>query len=139
METMIQPTTLRSITNNHHKIIRCCASRVDFLIHHHNHVSSNSSSPPPPSPLIKGPTQKLQSWESGACMIKNTKIENQYLEHMRDLYDPSLHLKTIEDELKGTIGKALGKQGEKILMYARIMHTKHEKYEELLEKHHRNL
>jgi hypothetical protein len=51
---------------------------------------------------------------------------------MRDLHDPSLHLKTIEDELKGTIGKALGKQGEKILMYARLMHTEREKYEELL-------
>jgi hypothetical protein len=72
-------------------------------------------------------------------MIKNTKIENEYLEHMRDLHDPSLHLKTIKDELKGTIGKTLGKQGEKILMYAHIMHTKHEKYEELLEKRNRNL
>jgi hypothetical protein len=50
---------------------------------------------------------------------------------MRDLHDPSLHVKTIEDELKGTIGKALGRQGEKVLMYARRMHAERERYEEL--------
>lgn len=47
-------------------------------------------------------------------MIKNTDTTNQYLEHIRETHDPSMHLKTIEDELRGTMGKALGKQGEKI-------------------------
>lgn len=50
------------------------------------------------------------------------------------MHDPSLHLKTIEDELKGTIGKALGKQGQKISLYSRLMHQERQKYGELLEK-----
>mmetsp|Transcript_13285 Transcript_13285/g.23901 ORF Transcript_13285/g.23901 Transcript_13285/m.23901 type:complete len:208 (+) Transcript_13285:3-626(+) len=84
---------------------------------------------------VTGPTQKLKSWESGARLVKNTHVENQYLEHIRDIHDPSLHLKTIEDELKGTIGKALGKQGEKVLMYARLMNDERQRYDELLEQH----
>ena len=121
---------LGSITNNHLKF--CCgfAGRVDY--HRNPFSSKSSSSPSSSSKTITGPTQKLTSWESGAQMIKNPKIDNQYMEHMRDLHDPTLHIKTIEDELKGTIGKALGKQGEKILMYARLMHTEREKYEELM-------
>uniref|UniRef100_A0A7R9ZS10 Uncharacterized protein n=1 Tax=Craspedostauros australis TaxID=1486917 RepID=A0A7R9ZS10_9STRA len=66
-------------------------------------------------PTIKGPSQQLKSWESGARAVKNTQVENQYLEHIREVHDPSSHLKTIEDELKGTIGQALGKQGQKVL------------------------
>lgn len=81
---------------------------------------------------VTGPTEKLKSWQSGARLVKNTNVENQYLEHIRDLHDPSMHLKTIEDELKGTIGKALGKQGQKILMYARLMNQEREKYDKLL-------
>jgi hypothetical protein len=67
-------------------------------------------------------------------LVKNVRVENQYLEHIRDVHDPSMHLKTIEDELKGTIGKALGKQGEKILMYTRLMHQERQIYEDLLEQ-----
>lgn len=66
--------------------------------------------------------------ESGAKLVQNTTVENKYLEHIRDVHDPSQHLKTIEDELKGTIGKALGKQGQKILMYARLMDQEQKKY-----------
>ena len=46
-----------------------------------------------------------------------------------------MHLKTIEDELKGTIGKALGKQGDKILNSLRRMSDEFQKYETLLETH----
>ncbi|KAG7352443.1 hypothetical protein IV203_008491 [Nitzschia inconspicua] len=84
---------------------------------------------------VTGPTQKLKSWQSGARLVKNTSVENQYLDHIREIHDPSLHLKTIEDELKGTIGKALGKQGQKILMYARLMHQERQKYDGLLEQY----
>lgn len=81
---------------------------------------------------VRGPTEQLKSWQSGARLVKNTKVENQYLDHIRDMHDPSLHLKTIEDELKGTIGKALGKQGEKVLLYARLMHQERQKYDEMV-------
>ena len=74
-------------------------------------------------------TPKLTSWESGARLVKNTHVENQYLDHIRDIHDPSLHLKTIEDELKGTIGKALGRQGEKILNFLKLMEQERQQYE----------
>eukprot|EP00526_Cylindrotheca_closterium_P020723 CAMPEP_0113636756 /NCGR_PEP_ID=MMETSP0017_2-20120614/19196_1 /TAXON_ID=2856 /ORGANISM="Cylindrotheca closterium" /LENGTH=205 /DNA_ID=CAMNT_0000547665 /DNA_START=43 /DNA_END=657 /DNA_ORIENTATION=- /assembly_acc=CAM_ASM_000147 len=93
-------------------------------------AASSSSS----TPSIKVPTANpLKSWESGAQMVKNPKINNEYLEHIRDIHDPSLHLKTIEDELKGTIGKALGKQAQKIVAALRQMNDEYSKYEALLE------
>eukprot|EP00980_Cylindrotheca_fusiformis_P004868 scaffold1036_cov93-Cylindrotheca_fusiformis.AAC.1 len=102
--------------------------------------SSSSSSFPPPSSsyTVKVPTTNpLKSWESGARLVKNTKVvDNQYLEHIRDIHDPSQHLKTIEDELKGTIGKALGKQGDKIIIAMRCMAQEYAKYEALLEGGH---
>ena len=66
-------------------------------------------------------------------MVKNPKINNEYLDHIRDMHDPSLHLKTIEDELKGTIGKALGKQAQKIVAALRQMNEQYIRYEALLE------
>ncbi|VEU45333.1 unnamed protein product [Pseudo-nitzschia multistriata] len=79
-----------------------------------------------------GPSQQLKSWESGARMVQNTTVENKYLEHIREVHDPSQHIKTIEDELKGSIGKALGKQGQKVLMYARLMEEERQRYQDLL-------
>jgi hypothetical protein len=85
------------------------------------------------SSSVKGPSTPLKSWESGARLVKNTNVENQYLDHIRDVHDPSSHVKTIEDELKGTIGKALGKQGDKVLAAVRLMAAEHTKYEDLLQ------
>jgi hypothetical protein len=96
--------------------------------------SSNGSGSGPYS--AKGPGQQLKSWESGAKLVKNTTVENKYLDHIRDVHDPSQHLKTIEDELKGTIGQALGKQGQKILLYARLMEQERNKYEDLVSTNH---
>lgn len=67
-------------------------------------------------------------------MVKKTDTSNQYLEHIRDLHDPSMQLKTLEDELKGTMGKALGKQGEKVLHHLRKMNEQKEKYEKMIEE-----
>ena len=69
----------------------------------------------------KGPTttttsKRSTSWERSAKLVKNTDVTNKYLEHIRDMHDPSLHIKTMEDELCESMGKALGKQGEKIKM-----------------------
>jgi ribosome-binding ATPase YchF (GTP1/OBG family) len=65
--------------------------------------------------------------------VKNTDRTNQYLEHIRETHDPQLHLKTLEEELRGTMGKALGKQGEKILYNIQCMREERERYVELLE------
>lgn len=46
-----------------------------------------------------------------------------------------MHLKTIEDELKGTIGKALGRQGEKIRYAVQRMSAQFQTYQDLLEIH----
>jgi len=42
--------------------------------------------------------------------------------------DPALQLKTIEDELCGAIGKALGRQGEKVLFAIREMEEERSQY-----------
>lgn len=102
---------------------------------HQLHAHSFSSKGPP---LIQGPGQALKSWESGARLVKNTQVENQYLEHIRQVHDPSMHLKTIEDELKGTIGRALGKQGEKVNMYLRAMEQERRAYSRLVDDERRD-
>jgi hypothetical protein len=69
--------------------------------------------------------------------VKNTDIKNnQYLDHIRETHDPALHIKTLEDELKGTIGKALGKQGDKVLYHLRLMEQERQRYQELISNHH---
>ena len=54
--------------------------------------------------------------------MKNTDVTNPYLERVRaEVVDPALQLKTIEDELCGAIGQALGRQGEKVRAALRDM------------------
>lgn len=72
---------------------------------------------------------KDKVWERQARAIKDTgNFSGDYLEAMRETHDPALHVKTIEDELKSTIGKALGRQGEKILYSTRQMKREYEIY-----------
>ena len=68
------------------------------------------------------------SWERSAKLVKNTNVTNQYLEHIRDTHDPSIHIKTMEDELRGSMGKALGKQGEKINIALHQMQLEYTNY-----------
>ena len=75
----------------------------------------------------------LTSWERSAKLVKNTDKTNQYLEHIRQEHDPALHIKTLEDELRATMGKALGKQGNKVLRHLAAMKQQVRKYEALLE------
>jgi len=84
---------------------------------------------------IKVPGPSTTTWERGALAVKDTDVSNPYLEAIRDTHDPSMHLKTIEDELKGTIGKALGKQGDKILFAVHRMKEEFAVYEKEIEKH----
>lgn len=86
------------------------------------------------TPSIKMPGPSTTTWERGAIAVKNTDVSNPYLEAIRDTHDPSLHLKTIEDELKGTIGKALGKQGDKIFHAVYRMNEEFKVYQEELDK-----
>jgi len=74
-------------------------------------------------------------WERSAKLVKNISVNNQYLEHIRESHDPSLQLKTIEDELKGTIGKALGKAGEKVNRAVQCMHEQKYLYHQCLQKY----
>lgn len=75
----------------------------------------------------------LKSWERSAKLVKNTDKQNQYLEHIRQEHDPALHIKTLEDELRGTMGKALGKQGEKVLRNIRGLKQQLRLYKQLKE------
>lgn len=70
-------------------------------------------------------------WERGAVAVKNTDVSNPYLETIRSSHDPAMHLKTVEDELKGTIGAALGKQGDKIRRATHQMELEWQRYQEL--------
>jgi hypothetical protein len=56
------------------------------------------------------------------------------MEHIRAVHDPSMHVKMIEDELKGTVGQALGKQGQKVLNFMYRIDQERKKYEEMREQ-----
>ena len=81
------------------------------------------------------PSDRSSPWERKATQVKNTDVTNPYLELIRETHDPSMQLKTLEEELKGTIGKALGKQGEKILHALRRMQEGLRRYETTLQEH----
>jgi ribosome-binding ATPase YchF (GTP1/OBG family) len=81
---------------------------------------------------VNMPTPESKSWERSAKLVKNTDTSNNYLEHIRQTHDPALQLKTLEDELKGTMGKALGKQGDKVLNLLKQVHEERKKVEHLL-------
>jgi hypothetical protein len=88
------------------------------------------------TPSIKVPGPSTTTWERSAARVKNTNISNNsYLEAIRDTHDPSMHLKTIEDELKATIGQALKRQGDKIFAAVQRMAQVFAQYEELLQEH----
>lgn len=91
-----------------------------------NHTKSNNSS------------GTSTSWERGAKLVKATDKTNKYLDHIRESHDPSLHLKTLEDELKGTMSKALGNQGEKVLKLLQNLHQERARYEDILALHHKS-
>ena len=95
---------------------------TQFCSHQHSVQLSTSSAQQPKS-------SSNTVYERGANLVKNTDIKNQYLEQVRaEVVDPALHLKTIEDELCGAIGKALGRQGEKVLFAIREMTKEHTQY-----------
>ena len=75
-----------------------------------------------------GGSRPTTVWERQAAAIQNTDLQGNYLEAMRAEHDPSLHVKTIEGELMGTIGKALGRQGEKIRHAVQLMNREYEIY-----------
>lgn len=89
----------------------------------------SSSSPP----SLEGPSKSSHSWERSAKKVKNIDINNKYLENIREVHDPSQHIKTLEDELRGTMADALGKSGNKILSALRNMQTELDRYNHLLE------
>ena len=81
-------------------------------------------------------------WERGARQVKDTtnadrtlgEIEHSsYMKRIRESHDPTLHLKTLEDELKSTIGQALRKQADKILYEAAHMEREYESYVKILQ------
>lgn len=62
-----------------------------------------------------------------------------YLDKMRaEVVDPGLQIKTIEDELCGAIGKALGKQCDKIFLAMRDMKNERIRYIEHIERNELN-
>lgn len=104
-------------------------SRVYFAKRSSRCFASKSGS----SFTVNMPQPTTQSWERGAKLVKNTDTTNKYLEHIRDTHDPQMHLKTLEDELKGSMSKALGNQGTKLLQIIEKMHTERENYTNLIQ------
>lgn len=64
--------------------------------------------------------------------MKNTDVTNPYVDVVRQEVDPAAHLKTIEDELCAAIGKALGRQGEKVQRAICEMTQHHTQYMQFL-------
>ena len=93
------------------------------------HLSSSSSG----TYTVNIPSKPTTTWERSAKLVKNTDSTNNYLEDIRAVHDPAQHIKTIEDELKGTIGKALGNQGQKVLAALRLMKNEKDNYDLLFE------
>jgi len=117
------PRLMRSFgpTMQHNTSILSCALSSPLF-------STSSSQSPNAS------NKPASSWERSAKIVKNTDVTNPYLDQMRaEVVDPGLQLKTIEDELCGAIGKALGKQGEKVLIAIRKMKKEHARYLECIQ------
>jgi hypothetical protein len=76
-------------------------------------------------------------WERMAVAVKYSEKEsnNTYLSTIRATHDPAMELKTVEEELKGTIGKALGRQGHKILHAKQLMEKELQRYNDLMKSH----
>ena len=99
--------------------------------------NTSSASKKGPAKVRTPKMDTTATWERAAKRVKNTEVEknNSYMQEIRAAHDPSMHLKTIEDELKETIGAALGKQGRKILQAMELMQTSYDEYESALAEH----
>jgi hypothetical protein len=91
--------------------------------------------------LLEPPSRSTTSWERSAQMVKKSvesKVNNvehkEYMDRISSMHDPSVHVKTLEDEIRGSMGKALGKQSLKIQLYLNLMKQEREKYDELANK-----
>lgn len=104
------------------------STSISFRIQQSRLLSSSSSF------TVNQPAKPTKSWERGAKLVKNTDNSNSYLEHIRESHDPSMQLKTLEDELKQTMGKALGKQGEKIKNALLLVVEERRKIEKILSR-----
>lgn len=78
-------------------------------------------------------TAKDQAWERSAKLVKDTESTKHqpYMQTIRATHDPAMHVKTLEEELMGTMGAALGKQAEKIEHFLNLMSAELVKYNEL--------
>jgi hypothetical protein len=121
----------RGLRKDGDSIFRFLASSGS-LYQYHYHDKKNK---PPKSTVcfsssstITGIDKGTKSWERSAQLVKNTDVNNKYLDVIRADHDPTLQVKTMEDELRGTMGKALGKQGEKICNALRVLHEERIKY-----------
>lgn len=88
--------------------------------------------------LLEPPSRSTTSWERSAQMVKksveskvNVGDHKEYMDRISSMHDPSMHVKTLEDEIRGSMGEALGKQSMKIQHYLSLMKQERDKYEKL--------
>jgi hypothetical protein len=81
------------------------------------------------------PTAPQSVWERTARKVQDTNQDrhNVYMEAIRATHDypAAWQVQTIEDELKATIGQALGRQGRKLLTALQGMQREWQHYQEL--------
>lgn len=101
-------------------------------------LSISSFSPRNAMTLLEPPSRSTTSWERSAQMVKksveskvNVGEHKEYMDRISSMHDPSMHVKTLEDEIRGSMGKALGKQSMKIQHYLNLMKQERDKYEKL--------
>ena len=96
------------------------------------------SSQSPDSSKNKTDDLRSSAWQRGARRVKEDVTApsrerelDPYYHRIRETHDPTLHLKTLEDELKSTIGQALRRQADKILQARAMMDRERESYADL--------
>ena len=119
----------------HRRSIDYFATRYEYLLRHQSTSATSNGSNTFGKTKIGGKSDAV--WERMAVAVKYSEKEtnNTYLNTIRATHDPALELKTVEDELKGTIGKALGRQGHKILHVKQLMEKELERYNTLIKSH----
>jgi hypothetical protein len=127
---VLHPITATTSTTTMATIISLLAQQSCF----HRHLRQLPSVHAFFSTAASSKPSNSTTWERSAKRVKNTDVTNPYLDKIRaETVDPSLQIKTIEDELCGAIGKALGKQGDKVLHAIREMKEEHVRYNECIE------
>jgi hypothetical protein len=130
----------KKTNSTQHSGSNCCNNKRCIRRSFSSYFSRNAAN------VVEPPSRTTTSWERSAQLVKasvgveatmqksNNEQHKEYMERICSMHDPTVHVKTLEDEIRETMGKALGNQASKIQLYLKLMKQEREKYDELVEK-----